>query len=152
MSTDLGPAVANVVRRCLGVTTGEEVLVIADPGTRAIGEALREEAAAAGADAVLALMNRRTTHGTEPPALIAAALGACDVYIAPTSSSLSHTTARKLASYAGARGATLPGVTEDLLARLMAADFETMAARSQAVAALLSDRESRACRAVEGLG
>ena len=34
----------------------------------------------------------------------------------------------------GARGATMPGVTEDMLARVMAVDFDTMAARSRAVA------------------
>ena len=49
------------------------------------------------------------------------------VFIAPTRRSLSHTRARKAASEAGARGATLPGVTEDMLARLMACDFPAMA-------------------------
>jgi leucyl aminopeptidase (aminopeptidase T) len=136
--TDLGPAVSTVVRRCLAVRPGEEVVVVADPATRAIGEALRDEAAAAEADAVLAVMDERPTDGTEPPASVAAALVASDVFIAPTSRSLSHTLARKRASEAGARGATMPGVTEDMLARVMAVDFDTMAARSKAVAAALS--------------
>jgi leucyl aminopeptidase (aminopeptidase T) len=136
---DLAPAVANVIRRCLAVRPGEDVLVITDPHVRAIGEALREEAAAAGADAVLAVMDERATDGTEPPPPLAAALAACDVFIAPTTRSLSHTTARKRASEAGARGATMPGVTEEMLARVMAVDFDTMAARSRAVAAVLSE-------------
>lgn len=135
--SDLGPAVATVARRCLAVAAGEDVLVIVDRETRSIGEALREECAGAGADAVLAVMDERATHGTEPPPTIAAALTACDVFIAPTSRSLSHTAARKRATDAGARGATMPGVTEDMLARVMAVDFDTMAARSKAVAALL---------------
>ena len=59
------------------------------------------------------------------------------MFIAPTTRSLSHTSARKRATEAGARGATMPGVTEDMLARVMAVDFDTMAARSGAVAALL---------------
>jgi leucyl aminopeptidase (aminopeptidase T) len=59
------------------------------------------------------------------------------VFIAPTSRSLSHTAARKRATEAGARGATMPGVTEDMLARAMAVDFDAMGARSKAVAALL---------------
>src|SRR5581483_7689644 len=133
----LGPAVATVVRRCLAVAAGEEVLVIVDEGTREIGEALRTEAANAGADAVLAVMDERENDGTEPPGSVAAALGACDVYIAPTSRSLSHTTARKRATDNGARGATMPGVTAGMLARVMAVDFDTMAARSRAVADLL---------------
>ncbi len=134
---DLGPAVSTVVRRCLGVQTGEEVLVVVDPATRGIGEALRGEAAAAGADAVLAVMDERANDGAEPPQSVAAALAACDVFIAPTTRSLSHTAARKRASDAGARGATMPGVTEEMLARVMAVDFEAMAARSKAVATVL---------------
>lgn len=69
----------------------------------------------------------------------AAALRAADVFIAPTSSSLSHTRARKAATDNGARGATLPGVTEDMHARLMACDFETLQRRSRALAALLTE-------------
>ena len=98
--TDLGPAVRTVVRRCLAVQKGENVVVVVDSETRTIGEALRDEAAAAEADAVLIVMDERATDG-------------------------------------GARGATMPGVTEDMLGRVMAVDFDTMAARSKAVAALL---------------
>jgi leucyl aminopeptidase (aminopeptidase T) len=134
---DLGPAVGAVINKCLAVQQGENVLVIVDPGNRTIGETLRDEAARKGADAVLAVMDERATDGTEPPPPVAAALEACDVFIAPTSRSLSHTTARKRASDKGARGATMPGVTEDMLARVMAVDFELMAARSKAVAAVL---------------
>jgi leucyl aminopeptidase (aminopeptidase T) len=148
--SDLGPAVATVVRRCLGVQPGEDALVIVDRETRSIGEALRDECAAAGADAVLAVMDERATDGTEPPPTIAAALQACDVYIAPTSRSLSHTAARKRASDAGARGATMPGVTEDMLARVMAVDFDTMAARSKAVAAVLDQGTSAHVRCPRG--
>jgi leucyl aminopeptidase (aminopeptidase T) len=121
----------------LAVKPGEDVLVIVDAATRAIGEALREKASEASADAVLAVMDERATDGTEPPRTLAAALADCDVFIAPTSRSLSHTTARKRATDAGARGATMPGVTGEMLARVMAVDFDTMAARSKAVAALL---------------
>jgi len=139
---DLGPAVATVIERSLAVKPDEDVLVIVDPGTRAIGEALRDAAAAAGADAVLAIMDERETDGTEPPPPIAAALSACDVFIAPTSRSLSHTQARKRASDTGVRGATLPGVTAEMLARVMAVDFVTMARRSHAVAELLDGASS----------
>jgi len=130
--------VETVISRCLGVAEGEEVLVIADSGTRAIGEALREGAAAAGGEAVLSLMDPREDDGNEPPESIAGALTCCDVFIAPTTRSLSHTKARKQASEQGARGATMPGITEDMLARVMAVDFDTMAARSRAIAERLS--------------
>jgi leucyl aminopeptidase (aminopeptidase T) len=136
---DLTPAVDTVVNRCLAVKADEQVLVVADPGTRAIGEALRDGARNAGADAVLAVMDEREVDGTEPPRTVAGALAASDVFIAPTTRSISHTVARKRANEAGARGATMPGVTEDMLARMMAGDFDLMARRSQQVARLLTD-------------
>src|SRR4029077_5560601 len=108
-------------------------LVVVDPRTRPIGEALRDAARESGGDAVLAIMDEREVDGAEPPMTVAAALAACDVFIAPTTRSLSHTTARKRATDAGARGATMPGVTEDMLARVMAVDFDTMAERSRAL-------------------
>ena len=131
------------MRQCLAVREGEDVLVVADPRSRELGERFRDEAAAAGADPVLALMDERGNDGAEPPPTIAAALAAADVFLAPTSRSLSHTGARKAASDAGARGATLPGVTADMLARLMSVDFDALTARCRAVADLL-EREDAA--------
>jgi leucyl aminopeptidase (aminopeptidase T) len=135
--SDLRTAVETVVGPCLGVTAGEDVVIVVDRTTEALGDALRDAAAARGAEPVLTVMEPRQVDGEEPPAAVAAALAAATVFIAPTRRSLSHTRARKAASEAGARGATLPGVTEDMLARLMACDFPAMAARSRAVAELL---------------
>ena len=114
-----------------------------DRATRTIGEALRDEAAAAGADAVLIVMDERATDGTEPPPAGRGGAGGVRRVHRADQPSLSHTSARKRATDSGARGATMPGVTEDMLARVMAVDFDTMAARSQAVAALL-DAATRA--------
>jgi leucyl aminopeptidase (aminopeptidase T) len=139
--SNLDIAIDTILRRCLAVKAGEEVLVIVDPGTREIGEMLRQAADAFGAEAVLAVMDERAEDGTEPPAVIAAAMLAADVIVAPTSRSLSHTQARRCASDAGVRVATLPGVTADMLARAMAIDFGPMAARSRAVAQALSSGE-----------
>ncbi len=139
--SDLDHAVDTVIADCLGVAAGEDVVVVVDLETRDLGEALRRRAAAARADAVLALMDERADNGTEPPPPVAAALAAADVFIAPTSKSLSHTQARKAASDAGARGATMPGVTTDMLARVMAVDFPALRARSAAVARALSDAD-----------
>jgi leucyl aminopeptidase (aminopeptidase T) len=138
---DLDLAVETVIRRCLGVQPGEAVAVVVDAGTRSLGDALRGAAAAAGADAVLTVMDPREEHGQEPPAPVAAALAAADVFIAPTTKSLSHTRARKAATDGGARGATLPGVTEDMLARLMACDFATLQRRSAELARLLAEAD-----------
>jgi leucyl aminopeptidase (aminopeptidase T) len=136
--SDLDSAVRAVVRDCLGVSEDEEVLVICNPATHDLAERLRSEAAAAGADAVLALMDERDSHAGEPPAPLAAAMAGADVVLAPTVQSLSHTAARKAASEAGTRIATLPGVTEEMLARVMSADMGELRRRGRAIADALS--------------
>jgi leucyl aminopeptidase (aminopeptidase T) len=136
---DIDRAVTAVVRDCLGVKPGEELLVVCDPGTRRLAERLRDEGERLGADAVLALMAERATSGTEPPAALAAAMAAADAVLAPTTQSLSHTAARKAATDAGVRIATLPGVTEELLARVMSADMEGLRRKGRAVAEVLSN-------------
>ena len=138
---DLDRALETVVERCLAVGAEEHVLVVADPGTAELGDALVQAARDTGGDAVLMVLPPNAARGTEPPPTVAAALAASDVFIAPCLPSLSHTTARKRACEGGARGATMPGVTADLLARLMSADFDAMNERCHAVAQLLTDAD-----------
>ena len=136
--SDLDRAVRTVVRDCLVVREGENVLVVANPATQTIGERLRGEAQGAGGDSVLAVMSDRAQHGAEPPAAVAAAMREADVVIVPTVQSLSHTAARRAATDAGARAATLPGVTEEMLARVMSADMAEIRRRGRAVADILT--------------
>ncbi|MGI8631566.1 MAG: aminopeptidase [Solirubrobacterales bacterium] len=136
--SDLDKAVEAVVRDCLGVRTGETVLVIANPGTEGIGTALRDEAESAGADAVLMIMAERDSHAAEPPAPVASAMNASHVVLAPTLQSLSHTASRRMASENGARIATLPGVTEEMLARVMSADMTELRRRANEIARRLT--------------
>ena len=140
---DLDRAVSAVVRDCLGVKDGEEVLVVCNPATEHLGERLRKEAADVGAEAVLAVMGERASHAAEPPVTVAEAMLSADVILAPTVQSLSHTAARKRASEKGVRCATLPGVTEEMLARVMSADLEGLRRKGHAVAEAL-DRASEA--------
>src|SRR4051794_2508755 len=137
MSEDLERAVRAVVRDCLGVSEGEEVLIVCNPATQALGKRMRGEAQAAGGDATLAVMAERESHAAEPPAPVAAAMAAATVVLAPTLQSLSHTAARKASSEAGARIATLPGVTEEMLARVMSADMEGLRRKGREIASRL---------------
>jgi leucyl aminopeptidase (aminopeptidase T) len=144
MSDDLDRAVRAVVRDCLGVVADEEVLIVCNPVTKGLGERMRVEAQEVGADATLTVIAERDSHAAEPPRPVGAAMGAADVVLAPTIQSLSHTVARKAASEAGVRIATLPGVTEEMLARVMSADMVELRRRGAAVAAVLdAGREAR---------
>jgi aminopeptidase len=134
MTTEaLDRAVTTVIRDCLGLQPGEEVLVVCNPSSEQLGALLRIHAQGEGAEATLAVISERESHAAEPPQAVAAAMLAVDVVIAPTIQSLSHTEARRAASEAGVRVASMPGVTEEMLARLMAADMKLLRKRGNAI-------------------
>jgi leucyl aminopeptidase (aminopeptidase T) len=135
---DLERAVKAVIEDCLAVKAGEDVVVVCNPATLSLAERLRLGAEEAGAEAMLAMMAERDQHGVEPPDTIAAAMLKSDVLLVPTVQSLSHTAARKAATDAGARAATLPGATEEMLARVMSADMGELRRRGNALAELLT--------------
>ncbi len=130
-----------MLRDCLRVEPGEEVLVICNPVTEDIGALMRIEAEGDGAYATLAVISELESNGAEPPTPVAAAMLAANVVLAPTIQSLSHTYARRAANQAGVRVATLPGVTEDMLARLMNADMRVLRRRGAALAAAMRSGE-----------
>jgi leucyl aminopeptidase (aminopeptidase T) len=148
VSAELDRAIRSVVRQCMGVSPGEDVLVVCNPATEEVGALMRIEAQGDGADATMAVISERDTAAAEPPAAVAAAMAAADVVLAPTIQSLSHTAARKAASENGVRIGTLPGVTEEMLVRLMNGDLEEIRRRGWAVvSALNSGAEARiTCR------
>ncbi|HEX6754148.1 MAG TPA: aminopeptidase [Solirubrobacterales bacterium] len=141
MTQELDRAVRTVLRDCLRIEPGEEVLVICNPVTEDIGALMRIEAEGDGAFATLAVISELDSNGAEPPTPVAAAMVAAEVVLAPTIQSLSHTNARRAATQAGVRIATLPGVTEDMLSRLMNADMRTLRRRGAAIAAALRSGE-----------
>ena len=138
MTAELDRAVKTVVRQCMGISPGEEVLVVCNPVTEEIGALMRIEAQGEGADATLAVISERDSAAAEPPAAVAAAMAAADVVLAPTIQSLSHTAARKAASEAGVRIGTLPGVTEEMLGRLMTGDLDEIRRRGWAIVTALN--------------
>jgi leucyl aminopeptidase (aminopeptidase T) len=150
LTQELDMAVRTVLRDCLRVEPGEEVLVICNPVTEDIGALMRIEAEGDGAFATLAVISELDSNGAEPPTPVAAAMLAAQVVLAPTIQSLSHTYARRAANQAGVRVATLPGVTEDMLARLMNADMATLRRRGNAIATAL--REGKEARITCGHG
>jgi leucyl aminopeptidase (aminopeptidase T) len=122
----------------LGLRAGETLLTVTDPERRDIAGALVESARELRVEAVLIEMAERSGHAVEPPEPVAAALLACDAFVAPTTKSLSHTEARRVASARGVRGASMPGITKEMLVRTMNCDFSAMRDRSRALADVLS--------------
>jgi leucyl aminopeptidase (aminopeptidase T) len=130
ISPELLSASVVALRDCMGARPGERVLVVTDEPLRTIGYALRQAAKDLGHEVLLVEMLPRASNGAEPPPEVADLMTRFDVALCPTSKSLTHTDARRAASAAGARVATLPGVTEAIMVRCMNADYGRIAART----------------------
>ncbi|MBI1807442.1 MAG: aminopeptidase [Ignavibacteria bacterium] len=130
MVSDLHSAALIAVRDCMGVKPGEKVLVVTDEPLRKIGYALWRAAKDLGNEVLFVEIFPRKTNGEEPPLEVAELMKMADVVLAPTSKSLTHTDSRRAASARGARVATLPGVTEEIMIRCMNADYHRIAERT----------------------
>ncbi|NKE35167.1 aminopeptidase [Natronococcus sp. JC468] len=139
--SDLRAAAETAVRQCLALESSESCAVVTDDERESIGEAIYEVANEITDDAVIVRYPSGETHGAEPPQPVAAAMAGADVVLAPTTKSLSHTRARGEANEAGARVATLPGITEEVFTTGLDADYEAIAVHSADVLEQVDDAE-----------
>ena len=126
-------AATTAIEQCLAISPGETCVVVTDDKREPIGEALYDAALAATDDAVIVRYPPGPQHGAEPPEPVAAALLESDCFLAPTTKSISHTRARSNATEAGARGSTLPGITEEVFTIGLDANYEAIAAECAAM-------------------
>ena len=92
-------AAETAVQQCLAVESDESCVVVTDDKRQPIGEALYDAALEATDDAVIVRYPPGPQHGAEPPKAVAAAMRDADVFVAPTTKSLSHTRARAAACH-----------------------------------------------------
>ena len=103
-----------VVETCMDIRRGENVLIVCDPTTGAIGQALHEAVTERSERVLLIVMPKGRHHGEEPPTPVASLMRQQQVILAPTRYSLTHTRAIRQALREGARVATMPGMTEEM--------------------------------------
>jgi len=111
------------IRQCMSLEPGESCAIVTDDERQAIAESLYSVTTEITDDTTLLRYPPGDLHGEEPPAPVASAITAADVVLAPTTKSLSHTTARIEATEAGARMATLPGITDGVFLLGLDADY-----------------------------
>ncbi|MBN2620469.1 aminopeptidase [candidate division WOR-3 bacterium] len=141
MNQQLVKAARIVTDDCLGIRQREQVIIVIDETCREIGYALMHTAQER-TDPVIVEIVPRDIHGQEPPSMVAELLKKCDVFIMPTSKSLSHTQARIRANRNGARGVTMPGITTEIMTRTLNADYRGIARLTRTVADLLTQARS----------
>lgn len=130
---DLTEGARTAIGQCLAVQEDETVLIVTDPSRRTIADALWDASTERAAETMMLTFEGTGASGTEPPRAVKEALAACDVFVIPTKHSLTHTDARIEACEGGARGATMPGITEDVFSGAMVADYEDIRQRTVAL-------------------
>ncbi len=127
------------IKDCMGAQKGESVLIVTDELKKKIGYNLYINALALGHEALFVEMKSREMHGQEPPKQVADLMKMFDVVLCPTTKSLTHTNARREASSLGARIATFPGITEEIMIRGLNADYKKIAVLTNKLTEVLND-------------
>lgn len=125
---DAKKAVEIAVKESLSVTK-EKVLIVTDKNYRKIADlffSVCEEITLTD----LIEMPVGKVHGEEPPKDVADAMLEHDVLLLPVSKSLTHTNAVKAACKKGARGASMPMITMEMIERCIPVDYYQMAQRT----------------------
>ena len=133
------------LKASLGIKKGETVLIVTDDDKLKIAETIEWAAKKLTSEVLVLKMAPRTQHAEEPPEVVSEAMKHADVVIIPTTKSLSHTEARRAACKAGARVASMPGITQQMFRRGgLTADYTKVKSISERVAnRLTSAKEVR---------
>lgn len=135
---------------CLGLQPHETLLILNDTPMARMARVFSEVGKELAREVVLLEYAPRELNGQEPPEPVPTTMTHVDVVLAITSLSVTHTAARRGANAAGARVATMPGITEDCLIRTMNADYRAIAARTERVRDRLTS--ARTARVTTELG
>ncbi len=102
----------------------EKILIVTDPPTYEVGEALFKAAKKKAGQALLVLTEPTGQDSSEPPEEVSELMLEHDIIFAPTKYSLTHTNAVRSVSKKGGRVGTLPGITRELFKRGLTADYQ----------------------------
>ncbi|MFH0943182.1 MAG: aminopeptidase [Candidatus Beckwithbacteria bacterium] len=135
-------ACRNALNQCLVAKSGESVLIVNDP-TRTDLVGSFKTAAKEITDKVEVITFPGTKgNGQEPTLVVAQKLLSANIAFLITRYSLSHTKARKNACEAGCRIASMPGITLEMIARTLSADYLKIAKLSNQLANILTKADT----------
>ncbi len=127
-----------VFEKSFEIKNDENVLIVCDPRKREEAAVFFESAKRYTSNLSCLVFDGMTENAQEPPEEIAEAMKSSGIAILTTSFSLSHTQARRVASATGARIASMPNVTLEMMKRILVADPRAMREDSEKIAALLT--------------
>jgi len=126
-----------ILKKCLAIKKDEKLLIITDSKLFNIANLILKEAKKITDNIKLIKTQIPKVSGTEPNKKIADEMLKYPVQILITTKSLSHTKAREKASSKGARIATMPGTTKDMIKRAIDIDYEELKRTNNKLANIL---------------
>lgn len=136
---EMMPGALKIMTQCAAVKPGENVVIACDTNKLRLAEVLAAAAHAVGGKPVITMFPTTGAHGAQVPKPVVAACAQSDVFLLPTSWSMTHTDARVEAIKNGARGTTMCEVTEDCLCTGgILADYEELDSFARKLGAVLS--------------
>jgi leucyl aminopeptidase (aminopeptidase T) len=135
---------AQIVLDRLGLGSDDAFLVVSNPELDAIAVQLEHAARARTSDVRRCEFEASSRDGEEPPVAVAAAMRRASALALVTCASLSHTRARTAATRAGARIASMPGISVEIFTRAIPVDYRELEQTGRALAQRLT--EASACR------
>jgi leucyl aminopeptidase (aminopeptidase T) len=140
---------AEAAADCLGVGTRDNVLVLCNQAERTVAEVLSAAAQSRASSVRLLEYPALSRNNEELPDHVAGAMLDASVVFATTTFSISHTRARRAATAAGARIASMRGFGE-ASAEAMSVDYRLLRSRGARLAEALTNAES--CRITSPAG
>lgn len=150
MSNGLQEAAKTALESCMALNKDETLLIVTDDNKQSIGKALYDEGQLLAKEALLVTMPPARVNGQEPPQPIADLMVKYDVIICPTTKSMTHTDAKRNACTHGARVATMPGISEDIMTRTLKADYNLIAERTYKLSEILDNAKTAKVTTAKG--
>lgn len=140
---DFKQALSRLLVECMGLRKGESCLVVCDTGRKGIGTSFCEAAKQIPTEAKLFVVQPPGAEGWQPDTLVRLEkeMATPEVILLLTGQSLSHTDARRRAVKRGARLASMPGITREMLLRAGRADYQQISKKSSRLRKVLTDAE-----------
>jgi leucyl aminopeptidase (aminopeptidase T) len=129
--------VENALKKCMGIKTGESVLILTDHQMGDIGGLFFKKSIELGAGGMIMDIPPAKVDGEEPLDQVAKAMKRVDVTLLITSKSYSHSKAREEATNSGTRIASMPGITDKSIARTLNVNYENIRKKARALIEVL---------------
>jgi leucyl aminopeptidase (aminopeptidase T) len=127
------------LKTCLGIKKSETVLLLSDSEMAEVSSIIRKSLLKVSSEIIFMEILPRKIHGEELPSGVSSAMASSDVVIGATKKSMTHTQATRIAVEGGARVASMPGITvEMLMSGGMTADYHKVAQAAKIVSDALN--------------